>query len=103
MGKNNRGKFAFLLSYISVLTRQTINIGPVLALLRLHRPNIVPYMGLQRADFYSLSGCIMKIGSIINKFGTPFRHTSTYVRILKVSLLCPANMFLNFLKILLKT
>ena len=46
-GKNNGGKLAFVLFYIRVLSRQTINISPALALLRVHRPIIVSYMGLQ--------------------------------------------------------
>ena len=67
MGKNNESKFAFILFYISVLTRQRINMGSMLALLRVNRPNIIPYMGLQWADLYCLSRSIIKIGSIINK------------------------------------
>ena len=66
MGKNIEGKFAFLFFYISVLTRQRLNMGPVLALLRVHRPNTMSYMG-QWDDFHCLSGSMIKIGSIINK------------------------------------
>ena len=66
MGKNNEGKVTFLFFFISVLTRQTTSMEPVLPLLRVHRPNIMQYMG-QRADFYCLSGSMIKIISIINK------------------------------------
>ena len=38
------------------VTRQTIEVCPVLTLLRVHRANIVQYMGKQWADFYNLPG-----------------------------------------------
>ena len=39
-----------------MLTRQTRNIGPALAQLRVQWPNIVPYMGIHWANFPGLSG-----------------------------------------------
>ena len=37
-------------------TRQTRKIGPALARLRVHWPNIVPYMEIHWANFPGLSG-----------------------------------------------
>ena len=40
-------------------TRQTRKIGPALARLRVHWPNIVPYMGMHWANFPGLSGYLL--------------------------------------------
>ena len=40
---------------INKTTRQRIKIGSVLTTLREHRPNIKPYMGMHRTDFYVIS------------------------------------------------
>ena len=38
------------------IARQTRKIGPALAQLRVHWPNIVPYMGIHWVNFPGLSG-----------------------------------------------
>ena len=46
-----------------ILSRQTINVGPVLTRLRVHWPNIVPYMVMHWANFPGLSGYIYNEGA----------------------------------------
>ena len=42
--------------WFSLVTCEITKIDSALALLRVHRPNAVPYVGMPWADFYSLSG-----------------------------------------------
>ena len=54
----------FIIVVIIESTKQIIKIGTVLALLRVHRPNIRPYMSMHWADFYYLSDIIRLLFSL---------------------------------------
>ena len=54
-------------SSVTDTSRQTINIGPALERLRVHWPNIVPYMGTHWANFPGLSGYICYYGESFTK------------------------------------
>ena len=78
---------------IAVSSRQTRKIGPTLARLRVHWPNIVPYIGIHWANFSGLLG--QKLGSR-ELIAIPFRF-ELKPRAVNVSIYLQAVMSIKFL------